>query len=334
MRKGGRSRIGQVVLAFLIGLVVLTLLLLPLHRAEISLDATVRSMQFRTERTGVILPTIAAKWVIVQGHSRVHVPPIDGQTKVVSTVPVVRIESKAPDAKGGLLIDFPSIPPGARVELIAYPDDRSYELILCGVEEPTRLLANGPVRFFADSDRLLAAKHPMTILIVPQSTDAPRNGTMYHGVCGDQLPLRFRFVPASGRDIELPGNLVIRDLRLFSLMRGPDGTLQPRSSILSGTLRIRSIKADPRPLHRNEFLILEESHGEIRGLRMQPATINFDFEGSTGGISVGAPPGSVSLMPRLLEWWMSRNLILLAWSAGLSALGLVFGLYKWFRKPA
>jgi hypothetical protein len=65
---------------------------------------------------------------------------------------------------------------------------------------------------------------------------------------------------------------------------------------------------------------------------MGEKAIRFEFQGVVRSLSVGSSTTRRSAMPSVLEWWLSRERFWVAWSAGLSALAFLAGVYQWVLK--
>jgi hypothetical protein len=74
---------------------------------------------------------------------------------------------------------------------------------------------------------------------------------------------------------------------------------------------------------------MKSSSGRMRSFMLGREMTKFDFHGTVKSLTVGSMTARRSVMPRLFEWWLSRELIVVAWSAGLSVLGLIMGVYQW-----
>lgn len=320
-----RSR-AQIAIATVIVLAVVTLLLLPLRRADYALEADVRSLRFRMLAKEAVAVPLAVRWVVVQGHAGVHATAATGGKALALSAPVVRV---AADEGGAIKLEFPQVPAGAQVEIGSLPEDDLVEVVLCGVDEPARIGIAGPVTLVGESTHALRPARPTSLLVLPRPAQAGAGG---FGPCDAQPALRYRFQPVKAAgELELTSNLGIRDLELFSQALGQHGVLRPRSSIIGGGLRLASVGGKTRPLPRYEFLVLERNAGELRSLVLKAGVLGLMAEGSASGLYVGTQGSRSSIMPTLFEWVHSRDQIVLAWSTGLSALGLLLGLYAWLK---
>jgi len=323
-----RARWVQIALAGIAGLAVLTLLLLPLRQVELALEAEVHSLRFKTTGKAAIALPLSVRRMVVRGQAKVFVPGDAASEPVALLSPAVRIESKK---AGAVQLEFPQIPAGTEAEVAGPSADGIVEVTLCGVDEPTHITITGPAMVAGESNQALDPSRPMQLLVIPKKAHQEDQTAAESGRCGSQSTLRYQFEAERSSDVELITNLGIRDLELSSESRGQDGVLRPRSSVVTGLLRITSVGGKTRMLARNEFLILEGNSGELRGLVLKPGSLGIVFEGSADGLYGGTRANRSSMMPTLFEWLQSRDLNVLAWTTGLSALGLLLGLYGWLR---
>jgi len=226
-----------------------------------------------------------------------------------------------------LQLQIPTLPAGTEVELSSGYGDGSVAIALCGVAEPLVLNAAGPVRLSGAGARDIEASQLARIFIAPASSA----GTQYH--CPPGRALKLQFLPVA-KTVDLQGNLAVRELQLFATTRSGDAAQEPESSLLGGSIQLVSVKGPPRTLKKNELLEPAGSNGRLRTLQLTPEAIDFEFNGRVTGLYGGSPYMRESLMPRLLEWWLSQELWLVAWSSGLTFIGLVLGLQRWFAGQA
>jgi hypothetical protein len=320
----------QATLAAVVALTVVTLLLLPLKRVDYTLEADLRMLRFRTAGKQTIALPMPVQWVVIQGHRQVYIPSAAAGKTVSLTSPVVHI---AADKGGSIKLEFPPTPSGAKVQIASIPEDGILEVLLCGFDEPARIAIAGHVKVSGESTHFVRSSRPALLLVVPHQSESEGRSIRGLTMCGSEPALRYRFLPEriSGTEAEVISGLRIRDLELFSETLGQQDVLRPSSSILGGQLRIGSIGGKVRPLLRNEFLLLENNSGELRSVLLRAGALNLMFEGSAHGLYVGSQNNRSSIMPTFFQWVQSRDQIVLAWSTGVSALGLLFGLFAWFK---
>jgi hypothetical protein len=102
------------------------------------------------------------------------------------------------------------------------------------------------------------------------------------------------------------------------------------STILSGTLLLESLNGEERKLRPGEELRFEESHGEIRQLRLEDNQIGVRYHGRVRGMTTGSGEGHRSLMPTYLEWMRARHGVSLLWGTTLYLFGLIAGALRWW----
>jgi hypothetical protein len=323
------SRSVQVLVAGLVALCVMTLLLVPLPVAEVELHAETTGVRFVLGAGISPWAPVPVKWLTVQGHSMFHVLPSDDQPAIKIQTPIVKIENAKPAGLPAILMILPSLPADVHVEVVHHREDGSREIALCGIAEPVRLTFAAPVRLTGDSVVLLRVSRSLTALAVPRSDTETRAIRLVNAPCSQEEMLRFRFVSAEPDDIHLTGNLPVRDVETFVMRRTADGFPEPVSTLVSGSLRVLSVKAGPSMLHRNDIVVMKSSSGRMRSFMLGREMTKFDFHGTVKSLTVGSVTARRSVMPRLFEWWLSQELIVVAWSAGLSVLGLIMGVYQW-----
>jgi hypothetical protein len=227
-------------------------------------------------------------------------------------------------------VKVPVVPAGTRVDLSTVPGDGSVSVRICGLRQPVVIEATGGAELTAKG--VLALEQRARLFLAPPGVAADRaDGPDERCALADEL--RLSFLPANGA-LELHPELTVKSLKLYSERRGPDGSVEPESTLLKGKIQLGSVKAAPRILQRSEFVDPVSAKGRLRTARLTTGSVEFTFEGTVEDIRIGPPFMQESVMPTMLEWWLSQDRLWVAWSAGLTLLGLVLGLHRWLGRAA
>ena len=361
-----QDRTMQLALAGVVALGMLTLLLVRLPTARIALQAQASHATLTLQQDAALTSAFAARWIVLEGQTVVQVAPEKSAATSLSAA-VVRIEtlaeldSPAADAggtpKGGdrrsdarapqLVVRLPTLPRSARVGLEAGFGDGSVAVALCGVQQPLVLNLTGPARVLSGEILVIDSGESARILVAPVTAGAAdgsdgagsaavgrsgRHGSstaLVRDVCPPDRELRLRFQTA-GEALDLQPDLAVREMQMYTAALTDVGLSEPQSTLLGGKLQLLSVKVPPRILQKYELLEPVGAVGRLRSAQLTPAAVAFDFDGVVDDLIAGSPYARESLMPRLLQWFLSRELILVTWSSGLTVLGFALALYRWF----
>jgi hypothetical protein len=191
---------------------------------------------------------------------------------------------------------------------------------------PVGLSAASPVRLAGERTIDLRAGLADPALVFARERESPEPERT---TCRRTEMVRLRFQPADSGDLELSRDLAIENLELYE-RPDPGGDLA--STLLSGQFRLSATKAGPTALFPNDLLNMGRSSGRMRTITMGEKATKFDFQGVVRELSIGSSESRRSAMPSLLEWWLSRDRIWIAWSAGVSAIAFLAGVYRWVQK--
>ena len=355
-----RTRTAQLLLAGVVALVVLTLLLLRLPTARVGLQVQATEARMILEQQTALLPAFPVRWLMTEGHSAVTITRADGTAQTLGE-PVLRIESVAQEVTevrtarpqprstvpaqvqpARLTVRLPTIPIHAGVGLEAAFGDGSVGITLCGAEQPVALKVVGGARISTSPPLTIAPGEAARIFVAPPALmtsgeDSSRAAVPPADRQGDASPvrpcppdreLRLRFQP-SGDSLALQPDLPVRDLQLFRQVLSSTGVPEPQSTVLGGRLQLLSVKVPPRTLQKHELLEAVHAEGRLRNTELAAGAVSLDFDGQVDDIITGSPYVRESVMPRLLQWFLSQELLLVAWSSGLTTLGVALGLYRW-----
>jgi len=317
----------EILIGGVVVLCILSLLLLRLPTANIELHAEATKVRFVLSGKTAISGAVAVRWIAIQGQQHISISAGGPEGDIKTTYPLFTAQlADANSAAMSLLI--PDLPADGLVELSHFADG-TREIAFCDLERPVTLLIPSRATIEADSTIVLPAPPQVRVLIFPAPEDdaAPVQGAA--GPCRRSAMLHLRFAPAKNGDSEFSRDLVIHDLQLYE---EPQATGQLLSTIASGQFRISSTKASPTLLLPNDLLEMGSSSGRMRSMTMGDKTTRFDFYGTVKALSIGSSSMRRSAMPSMLEWWLSQDLLFVAWSAGLSSIGFLLGVYQWILK--
>ena len=110
--------------------------------------------------------------------------------------------------------------------------------------------------------------------------------------------------------------------------------VRPLSTLLGGSLSLKSLNGEKHELSAGEQIRFEASEGRIDTLQLKSDRLILKFSGTVSGIKIGEGEASRNLMPNLLEWLKARRPLSLVWGATLFAYGLFINLLRWYRRSA
>ena len=315
----------EVLIGGVVALCFLSLLLVRVPRTGIELHADATKVRFVVAMPTAIAGALPVTWIAVQGHKQIAVSPI-GESAVTLAEPIVTLQT-ADGTAPPMSLMIPELPADAAVELSHWPDG-TREIAVCDVGRPVTLLMPSVVRITDDSTTATYLSAQGRALIFPDAVGERGALQSASARCQVSAMLRLRFAPAKRGAFAFNRDITVRDMELFEEPQ-PNGQLI--SSLVSGHFRVSSTKAGPTTLLPNDLLEMGSSSGRMRSLTMGDAATTLDFEGTVKALSIGSSAMRRSAMPSLLEWWLSQELIFVAWSAGLSSLAFLLGVYKWLR---
>jgi hypothetical protein len=223
-------------------------------------------------------------------------------------------------------ITIPELPVGTGIEL-SYEKDGTREVALCDFDEPIALSIASGVQISGDATTVFSPSSPVRALVLPRQIVT---SALEPTLCRHTAMLRLKFIQIGSGDLELSRNLIVNDLELYER---PD-LGEPISTLVSGQFRLATTNAPPTALFSNDLLDMGRPSGRMRTMVMGERTVRFNFQGVVHSLSLGSSTSQRSAMPSVLEWWLSRERIWVAWSAGLSAIAFLGGLYQWIAKRA
>jgi hypothetical protein len=333
----------EILIGCTVTLCIVTLLLLHMPSAEIELYAEADEVRFALgHNTHLFHAAFPVSWIRIQGHDRISISPDGNGDPVTITGP--EVVATVADSKGTpMSLDIPELSAHSEIQL-SHRQDGTREIAFCDLEmsdRPVTLSILSPVKITGNSSITISppvreksisnTSRPRPVLMrifrAPlddkSSFRAPAHG------CSGGVMLRLGFPSAKSEDPQFSRDLPIQDLELFE--EAESGS-QPLSTLVSGQLRIASTKATPTVLFPNDLLVMQSSSGRMRSLTMGDRTTKFDFQGTVKTLSIGSATMRRSAMPSMLEWWLSQERIFVAWSAGLSGIAFLMGVYQWILK--
>ncbi|MCK9684581.1 hypothetical protein [Scleromatobacter humisilvae] len=320
-------RMVHVLIVAAVALVLASLALIRLPSVRIGLHAKATQAAIVTSQAVTLARHFEVRWITIEGQALTQVAP-DQEAPTTFAARVVRLESTGDAAGAHLEVQLPDVPAGSQVVVDASFGDGSIGLTVCGLDEPLALQATGPVRIVSNSELVLRPAQRARIVVAPVEATTGTVGKAPGSACPAERALTLRMAPVAAA-IELQPNLPVTDLRLYADERMPDGTLEVQSTLLEGKLQFGLAKSPARTLQKNELLGLESASGRMRTLRVAPSAVSLDFDGKARDVQIGPSYARQSLTPRLLEWWLSQDLLLLTWSSGLAILGVLLGVWRW-----
>ena len=317
----------EILIGGVVVLCVLSLLLLRVPETGMELHAEVTKVRFVLNGKTSVSGAIPVRWITVQGQKQVSISPA-GPEGVLKQTAALFTAQLADSNSPAMSLRIPELPDGGLVELSNWPDG-TREIAFCDLDRPVPLLIAAPVQIQSDTTVSLAAPPQVRVLVFP----APQEDSIVPGdtthSCQRSAMLHFRFAPAKAGDFEFSRDLTVHDLQLYE---EPQATGQLLSTLVSGQFRLSSTKASPTTLLPNDLLELGSASGRMRSITMSDKSTKFDFQGKVKALSIGSSTMRRSIMPSMLEWWLSRDLIFVAWSAGLSSIAFLLGVYQWVLK--
>lgn len=317
----------EILIGGIVVLLVLSLLLLRVSKAEIELQVEATKARFIVNTKTAIFGDLPVRWITVQGHQSVAISPAVSEDVIKSTNSLFTADLTDSEFTAMSLM-IPDLPSESLVELSHWPDG-TREIALCNMNRPVPLILSSRRKMKTRSQGSVPMQSSVRVLIVPAFDDEAGGPANSANSCRGAAMLHFRFLPAKPADINFSRDLSIHDLQLYE---SPLASGQLLSTIVSGQFRLSSSKAGVNTLFPNDLLDLGSSSGRIRSLTMGEKTTRIVFQGDVSTLSIGSAAMRRSLMPSMLEWWLSRDLILVAWSAGLSGIAFLLGVYRWFAQ--
>jgi hypothetical protein len=317
----------EILIGGVVVLCVLSLFLLRVPEAGIELHAEATKVRFELRGKTAVSGTLPVRWITVQGHKQVSISPAGPEGVIKQTAPV--FTAQIADSKSAAMsLMIPDLPARSLVELSHWPDG-TREIAFCDLDRPVPLLISSRVQIQSDTTLSLPAPPQVRVLFFPTPQDDSGQPVNATHPCQRSAMLHFRFAPAKAGDFEFSRDLTVHDLQLYE---GPQASGQLLSTLVSGQFRLSSSKASPTILLPNDLLELGSSSGRMRSITMGEKTTKFDFQGKVKSLSIGSATMRRSIMPSMLEWWLSQDLIFVAWSAGLSCIAFLLGVYQWILK--
>jgi hypothetical protein len=313
----------EVLIGVVVVLCIFSFLLLRVPQTGIELQAEAAKVRFVLARRTRLFGELPVKWIAVQGHQLVYVPPAGNREGVKLVSPVFQAET-AGVKTSPMSLGLPELPVGAGVEL-SYGQDGTREIALCDFDGPVGLSVSSSVQI-AGSAAAAISPLPVRALVFPRQLTAPPPDS---APCRRTEMLRLKFLRAGNGDLELSRDLAVRDLALYDR---PDPAGDLVSTLVSGQFRLSATKGAPTTLFPGDLLDMGRPSGRMRTMIMGEKAIRFEFQGVVRSLSVGSSTTRRSAMPSVLEWWLSRERFWVAWSAGLSALAFLAGVYQWVLK--
>ena len=322
-----KALIVEILIGGVVVLCVLSLLLLRIPEAGIELHAEVTEVRFVLNSKTTVSDALPVRWIAVQGHAQVSVSSDDtnGAAKMASPLFIAEL---ADPKSAAMSLRIPDLPAGAQVELSQWSDG-TREIAFCDLERPVPLLISSPTKIQGDSILKISAPAKVRVLIFPRPQEETNSTPLTKTPCQKSAMLHLRFLPAKSGEFEFSHDLTVHDLQLYE---EPQPSGQLLSTLVSGQLRVSSTKATPTTLLPNDLLEMGSPSGRMRSITMGDKTTNLDFQGRVKALSIGSSTMRRSIMPSILEWWLSQDLISVAWSAGLSSIAFLLGVYQWILK--
>lgn len=317
----------EILIGGVVVLCMLSLLLLRVPEAGIELHAETTKVRFVLIGKAAVSGTFPVRWITVQGHNQASISPAGADDVLNEKAPLFTAQMADAGSRAMSLM-IPDLPAGSLVELSNWPDG-TREIAFCDLDRPVPLIISSRVQIQSDTTLSLSAPPQVRVLFFPTPEDESDQRANATHLCQRSAMLRFRFAPAKAGDFEFSRDLTVHDLQLYE---EPQATGQLLSTLVSGQFRLSSTKASPTTLLPNDLLELGSSSGRMRSITMGDKTTKFDFQGKVRALSIGSATMRRSIMPNMLEWWLSQDLIFVAWSAGLSSIAFLLGVYQWVLK--
>ncbi len=317
----------EILIGGVVVLCVLSLLLLRVPQTDIDLHAEVTKVRFVLNGKTAVSGAILVRWITIQGQKQVSISPAgpDGVLKQVAPLFTAQLTNSNAAA---MSLRIPELPDRGLVELSHWPDG-TREIAFCDLDRPVPLLISSPVQIQSDTTVSIPAGEQVRVLVFPTPQEDSIGPLDTTHSCQRSAMLHFRFAPARAGDFEFSRDLTVHDLQLYE---EPQATGQLLSTLVSGQFRLSSTKAGPTALLPNDLLEMGAATGRMRSITMSDKSTKFDFQGKVKALSIGSSNMRRSIMPSMLEWWLSRDLIFVAWSAGLSSIAFLLGVYQWVLK--
>lgn len=146
----------------------------------------------------------------------------------------------------------------------------------------------------------------------------------------EEIDLDLTLDPATGT---FSRQLSVHDLSVEEVEEYPSekSTVVRRlSTVLSGSVRLLSLRGEGLPIRSGEVIEFSHSAGELQTLTATDGHIVATFHGRVRGMSAGVGENRRSLMPSYLEWLQARHGLSLLWGATVYLVGLLLGALRWW----
>lgn len=317
----------ELVIGGVVVLCVLSFLLLHMPKADIELHAEATRVRFVIDGATSISGTLPVRWIAVQGHNQAFISAIGPDSAVKpakDTAPV--FTAQIVDTKSApMSLIIRDLPAGSLVELSNWSDG-TREIAFCNVDRPIPLMISSQALIQSDTTLTTPPQSKVRVLFFPIPRDVTGQLASATDSCQLDTMIHFRFAPAIAGDFQLSRDLNVHRLELYE---SAQATGQPLSTLVSGQYRLHSTKGSPTPLFPNDLLELGSPSGRMRSITMGDKATRFDFQGEVRTLTIGSAAMRRSIMPTVLEWWLSQELLFVAWSAGLSSIAFLLGVYQW-----
>ncbi|MEO7086193.1 MAG: hypothetical protein ABI442_11800, partial [Gemmatimonadaceae bacterium] len=129
----------------------------------------------------------------------------------------------------------------------------------------------------------------------------------------------------------------IDTLELFQLSptaKLPDGLPKPVSAVHEGTINFPSVDSSMIKLGGDTWVELDGVDGEMSAIQITPRGLAMSFHGSVRQAWSVNEQSRRNLKPLLFDYVRARHTVVLVWSAIVWALGTVFAIVRWWRRPS
>lgn len=322
------SRIIRMFIALLVALLVITMMLTRVTSSDITFYGHLSSIQMTVANPTRLFEPIRVDWVSIENYDRVFLP---SRQDLQSGNRGKRIIKWYGVDNNPLQLSLPVLPRGSTIEIIAHPNH--YELAVCGLSKAVVVKAISPSTINTGEYMRIDTPKVVTGLFIPIHAPPSPNGDEAKGYsaadCSSQTAMRIVFSSQKDKHVELNPDTALQAINFYRMRRTQSGALIPRSTLIDGTLIMNSVGDKTIPLRRNDYVELNVSQGEIQSLTLKDGTIRMHLVATVSEARKGKPNQNKSIMPHWIEWWLSQELIFVAWSLGVSIFGFVFAVRRW-----
>ncbi len=301
------------------------LLFARVSETEIELDSTLSEVSFTLSRRQPVLPRLSLSALGASGLREIRLPRSrDEEAQILASpdgaeLDILLSASSEGGRQGTVSIDALTLPAGMRVGVNSTDAPQQWQFSLRGEGVELSASVNG---FVSVGPSGAPAREFIFV--------SPKPVLLESG--GSEVQLKLAVLGASL--VTLSSQLSVEGLSLSRIEEVVDArhtAVRHISTILSGTLYLESLNSQQFALRPGEEVQFEQSHGEIRALRLDVDHLAMKFHGRVRGMSVGSGDGRRSLMPTWLEWLKARHGLSLLWGTALYLFGLIVGALRWWR---